>query len=473
MSFDLLPEVASISAIAHSIMSASVDWIGLSIACFGRITASGLPSRHPPGSSIIGKHLIWEENMETRERANGDFSRGTAGMAVSPPFDAERLDELMEEAGIDALVVTSKHNIQYLLGGYRFFFFDHFDAIGVSRYLPVLVYAKGHPGRSTYIGHPMENYERELGRFWVPTFHPSARTSTDGMKLAVEQLSALGPKAKRIGIERAFLPADAESVLRAGLPQAEFVEAQFRSNACARSRRLRNWTICELPPISSSISMLAVVAGHGPGATKNELVEALRREEVNRGLNFEYCLITAGTSFNRAPSDQIWREGDILSLNSGGNYKGYIGDLCRMAILGEPDAELEDLLDEIDAIQQAARKPIRRGARGGDVFVSAEELVRNSQYSNSLEFVAHGMGLISHEAPRLTDSGPVPYPAYDADLPLEKGMVLSIETTLLHPRRGFIKLEDTVAVTERGCEGFGDRGRGWNRGGRRGASAGA
>ena len=144
-----------------------------------------------------------------------------------------------------------------------------------------------------------------------------------------------------------------------------------------------------------------------------------------------------------------------------------------MAILGEPDAELEDLLGEVDAIQQAARRPIRNGARGADVFASAEELVRNSPYSNSLEFVAHGMGLISHEAPRLTDRGPVPYPAHDADLPLEKGMVLSIETTLLHPRRGFIKLEDTVAVTETGCEGFGDRGRGWNRGGRRGASAAA
>jgi len=48
-------------------------------------------------------------------------------------------------------------------------------------------------------------------------------------------------------------------------------------------------------------------------------------------------------------------------------------------------------------------------------------------------------------------------------LPLQKGMVLSIETTILHPRRGFIKLEDTVAVTESGWEGFGDRGRGWNR----------
>jgi Xaa-Pro aminopeptidase len=44
-------------------------------------------------------------------------------------------------------------------------------------------------------------------------------------------------------------------------------------------------------------------------------------------------------------------------------------------------------------------------------------------------------------------------------------MVLSVETTMHHPRRGFIKLEDTVAVTAAGCEMFGDGGRGWNRGG--------
>ena len=49
--------------------------------------------------------------------------------------------------------------------------------------------------------------------------------------------------------------------------------------------------------------------------------------------------------------------------------------------------------------------------------------------------------------------------------PLEAGMVISIETAIHHPRRGFIKLEDTVAVTPDGCEGFGDHGRGWNRGG--------
>ena len=78
-------------------------------------------------------------------------------------------------------------------------------------------------------------------------------------------------------------------------------------------------------------------------------------------------------------------------------------------------------------------------------------------------FVAHGMGLISHEAPRLVKNRA--YSNYDADKPLETGMVVSIETTMLHPKRGFIKLEDTVAVTAGGFEIYGEGGRGWNRGG--------
>jgi Xaa-Pro aminopeptidase len=251
------------------------------------------------------------------------------------------------------------------------------------------------------------------------------------------------------------------------LPGVTFVEAHF---PLERLRARKTQEELESLRTASELvvdSMLAVVASHGPGATKLELVEALRREEVNRGLTFEYCLITAGANLNRAPSGQVWAAGDILSLDSGGNYKGYIGDLCRMAIQGQPDSELEDLLGEVDEIQMAARKPIRPGANGGDIYAGAGEVVNKSSHANSLEFVAHGMGLVSHEAPRLTSHGPIPYSAYDADRPLEPGMVISIETTLMHPRRGFIKLEDTVAVTDRGWEAFGDRGRGWNRGGAR------
>ena len=91
--------------------------------------------------------------------------------------------------------------------------------------------------------------------------------------------------------------------------------------------------------------------------------------------------------------------------------------------------------------------------------------MKKSKLHNHYEFLAHGMGLVSHEAPRLTNAGPVTYDAYDAQRPLEAGMVISVETTLLHPRRGFIKLEDTVAVTPTGHEIYGNRARGWNRAG--------
>src|SRR3954453_11726813 len=97
-------------------------------------------------------------------------------------------------------------------------------------------------------------------------------------------------------------------------------------------------------------AMMAVIGAHGAGTTKRELAEALRREETDRGLVFEYCLIAAGSSLNRAAYDQRWEHGDVLSVDSGGNYQGYLGDIARMAIIGDPDRELEDLLAAVDRI---------------------------------------------------------------------------------------------------------------------------
>jgi Xaa-Pro aminopeptidase len=285
------------------------------------------------------------------------------------------------------------------------------------------------------------------------------------MQKATDYVKRSGVPAKRIGIETTFMPMDAGAALRSAMPDSEIKDALV----VLERQRLRKSPeeLAMLRAASEKVidSIMAVIAAHGPGSTKAEIAEALRREEVNRGLTFEYCLIAAGTSHNRAPSEQRWEKGDVLSVDSGGNYHGYIGDLARMAILGEPDAELEDLLGEIETIQRAAFKPIRAGVMGGEIYAAGEALVAKSKQHNNMEFLAHGMGLVSHEAPHLTNHGPVPYTDEDAHRPLESGTVISVETTLKHPSRGFIKLEDTVVVTDAGFEIFGEGGRGWNRGG--------
>jgi Xaa-Pro aminopeptidase len=388
-----------------------------------------------------------------------------SGLAI--PFDHHRLDRLMDEAGIDVVVATSKHNVQYLLGGHRANFFDYMDATGVTRYLPVFVYPKGAPEKAAYIGHRLEKFQTQVKPLWTPETQTNTAGSVDAMQKAVDHIRKAGVKTKRIAAEFGFLPYDASEVLRKAFPDANWVDALF---VLERQRVKKSPEELKLLKYASEAvidSMQSVIAASKPGVTKSDVVETLRREETNRGLTFEYCLITAGTSFNRAPSEQKWEKGEIMSIDSGGNYHGYIGDVCRMAIQGEPDAELNDLLAEIEQIQRAAMKPIRAGALGKEIYAAAAPLVAKSKHHNHIEFLGHGMGMVSHEAPRLTDRGPVPYPAEDANRPLEAGAVISVETTLMHPTRGFIKLEDTVVATDTGHEVYGEGARGWNRAGSR------
>jgi Xaa-Pro aminopeptidase len=379
------------------------------------------------------------------------------------PFDAKHLDRLMEDAGVDVLIANSKHNVQYLLGGHRSIFFDYMDAMGVSRYLPLVIYPKGAPEKAAFFGHRLETHQMEVNPFWTPESHTNCSGSVDAMQKAADYVRKSGVKSKRIAVEMPFLPADAAMALRSALKDSDIKDGLFVLERLRAKKRPDELALLRKSSELVIDSMKAVMAKAGPGTSKRELFEMLRKEEVNRGLTFEYLLLTTGTSLNRAPSDYKLAKGDILSLDSGANYHGYIGDVCRMAILGEPDAELEDLLGEIEMIQRAAMKPIKAGATASVIYGTAEPLVGKSKNAEHMHFLAHGMGLVSHEAPRLTAR--MGYDAYDAPRPLEAGMVISVETTLQHPKRGFIKLEDTVAVTDTGHEIYGEGGRGWNRAG--------
>jgi Xaa-Pro aminopeptidase len=316
------------------------------------------------------------------------------------------------------------------------------------------------------VGYRLEHFEKELGKFWTPAVKTMSSGSTDAMQIAVDHIKGLNGNIRRIGIESAFLPTDAEKVLRQSLGNVEVVDGLFPLERLRAIKTPQELNLLREASERVVESMLATWKRCRPGITKLENVDTLRKQEVERDLTFEYCLHTMGSSLNRAPSEQALKAGDIMSLDSGGNYHGYIGDLCRMGIFGaEPDAELVDLLAHIEDIQQATRKPIKNGAPAGQIYAIAEGMMAKSPHHSYMEFLAHGMGLISHEAPRLATSGGMNYTGYDADKPLQTGMVISIETTMKHPKRGFIKLEDTVAVTDTGWEGFGDTARGWNRAG--------
>jgi Xaa-Pro dipeptidase len=348
------------------------------------------------------------------------------------------------------------------MGGHRSFFFATMEAIGHSRYLPMVIYPRGAPDRRPMSAARWRTGTTRSRRSGRRPSRPSP-TPPPPPPRPRSRISAASPAPGRIGIEPAFLPADAHAVLAAAFGADRLADA---THALENLRALK--TPAELASLRRASELISEAPWSRPCArptpaspsTPSPRPCAARRRPRPR---IRLLPVTFGTDLNRAPSDATLREGDILSLDSGGNLDGYIGDICRMGILGEPDAELQDLLAAVDAVQQAAFAAIRPGATGAEVMAQGQATLDAGPLAGFTDFVAHGMGLVSHEVPFIARHSM--YEATDADRPLEAGMVLSVETTAKHPRRGFIKLEDTVAVTPDGCELFAAADRGWIRAG--------
>jgi Xaa-Pro dipeptidase len=149
------------------------------------------------------------------------------------PFDRARVDRLMEEAGLDVLLATSKHNVQYLLGGYKFIFFAAMDAVGHSRYLPIVVYEKGRPENAAYVGNRMENGEHANNPFWTPSLQLACWGTLDAANRAAEHLGKIG-KSTRCSGNRCPTPSSSTR------PRCW--------SACGRSRRRPSWKSCARLP---------------------------------------------------------------------------------------------------------------------------------------------------------------------------------------------------------------------------------
>jgi Xaa-Pro aminopeptidase len=378
------------------------------------------------------------------------------------PFNSAKLDRLLQDADVDLLLTVSRHNIQYLLGGYRYFFFAHGDAFATGRYLPVLGYVPNHGERSFYVGAGNGGWGLEVSPIWPPNIITRSWTSIDAAAAAAEYINQAGLRPRRIATELSFIPADAMDVLRKELSQVEFLEAFPILEELRAVKSAQELQYIKEGAAAIVASMLAAFQSARAGITEAELVEHVRIEQTQRGLTFDYALVTSGLKFGRGPSNRVWSSGEALSLDTAGYRNGYLADMARMAVLGRPTQLMQDLLDEIRFVQDQARLAIAPGRLGREIYEAGQAATSECKHGKNFGFVAHGMGLITHEAPRLRYNQEIGYEGIYAERPLEAGMVLSIETGIKHPEAGFVKLEDTLAVTETGWEAYGDFGRSWN-----------
>ncbi len=368
------------------------------------------------------------------------------------PFDGKKLQGLMEEAGVDVLLASTRHNVRYLTGGYYFHFHAVATRIGQSQYLPIVGVARERIEDAFYVGRPDEEGQMRATSLWIAQRLGASRGTQPAAEAAAEAIRRLGLARAMIGVEMPFLPADAFLCLQRELPEAHFADATPVLDGLRAVK-----TPAELARLRSVYDSLAAAiqaafAGGHPGITTAEIAERVRQETTARGLTFLWAFTAAGPGTLRAPSQARWERGRVLHIDAGGEADDYLADICRMGCLGEPSPLARDLHAACLTVQERVRKLVRAGVPCRDVLLEGERAVREHRYAAYGRFVAHGIGMVSHEQPDIS-SGNV--------RPLEAGNVLSIETEFIHPEVGHVKIEDAVAVTEGGCEGLGDAGREW------------
>ncbi len=369
------------------------------------------------------------------------------------PFDAEKLEALMAEAEMDLVLVTTRHNIRYLTGGRYHHFFARSTRMGTSQYLSVVGLPRGRFQDTFYVGRRQEERELKDQPLWMEQQYLGVYQTWSAASLTVDAVKQLGLEKGTLGVELPFLPADAYVAIQQGLSHATLVDA---TELLGHLREIK--TEQEIAILREAHEALAEAIhatfhwGHD-GVTTQALNDHIRVEIEQRGPDFMYCFTTAGPGVLRAPSQMQWKGGQVLELDAGGELQDYISDIARMGCLGKPAAVADEMLQEILSIQERVRALVKPGTPCAEVHLEGDRAFQASQFAGGAgRFVAHGLGVVTHEPPVIHPDNP---------RPLEAGMVLSIETDFEHPEVGRVKIEDTVAVTPDGAEGLGDLGRTW------------
>jgi Xaa-Pro aminopeptidase len=145
----------------------------------------------------------------------------------------------------------------------------------------------------------------------------------------------------------------------------------------------------------------------------------------------------------RASKASIPRRGFVV-CDFGVILSGYCSDMTRTLHMGRPTAEAHRVYEAVRDAQQAGLEAVKPGKTVSEVDSSARKLLYNKGLVKFFTHsTGHGLGLEIHESPRV---------ATGQREVLRPGMVITVEPGVYLPGKWGVRIEDTVVVTETGCD---------------------
>lgn len=347
----------------------------------------------------------------------------------------------MQEAGLEALVINPGPSLTYLTGLH----FHLMERPVIALFTPgdalKLVLGELEMGKTDRLPYPVQVFPyRDNPETWQKAFNQAALAAEiDGLQ---------------VGVETTHLRVFELRLLERAAPHARFVSGES-CLAALRMRKDQN----EIQAIRKAVEIAqqglqATLPAIREGVTELELAAELTLQLLRAGsepeMPFSPIVASGPNSANphSTPSRRTLAHGDLVVLDWGAAFDGYISDITRTLAIGEIDPELERIYQVVAQANTAGRSIARPGIPAGDIDRAARQVIEAAGYGHYFTHrTGHGIGLEGHEEP---------YIYAENALILAPGMTFTVEPGIYLPGFGGVRIEDNLVITKTGAESLTD-----------------
>ncbi len=184
-----------------------------------------------------------------------------------------------------------------------------------------------------------------------------------------------------------------------------------------------------------------------PGVTELEVsneLEMFMRKQGATSSSFDTIVASGerGALPHGVASDKVIQSGELVTLDFGALYNGYISDITRTVAVGEPSEQLKEIYEVTLAAQVLALEKIKPGMTGIEADAIARDYIKSNGYGDAFgHSTGHGIGLEVHEGPALS---------FRSETVLVPNMTVTVEPGIYLPGIGGVRIEDDILITEDG-----------------------
>lgn len=350
----------------------------------------------------------------------------------------KKLQERLQPLGCDALIIDDPINLYYMTG----------LELSLGR---LVVYADG--ALLMVDGRYFEACKKHS---------PFPVELTDTAPFKKRAQSAPFNNFKKVGFDSERTPYNGYEKLKSELPNATLIPVE------APLQPLRNIKDAEEIDLLKDAANLGsegydfVLALLEPGITEIALATELEifwKRKGSKGLAFDPIIAFGPNSAmpHYRPNTTKLKQGDTVLIDIGVNLKHYHSDMTRTTFFGTPDPRVAKIYTIVKEAQEKALSLCEPGTPLGEIDAISRSHIDAAGYGQYYTHgLGHGVGLEIHEFPSIRKTiAATPHP--HSNIPLEPGMVITIEPGIYLPGFGGVRIEDTILITHKGHENLTNR----------------